>query len=138
MKDAQRVRRLQTVGDLDAHREHELQARRPARDQLIERLPGHVLHDDVAFVAAFAHFIDGADVGVLDRGGQARLAQHGGAHLLGRQQPGAQDLEHHGALQQRVVGQVNHAAAAGAQPADDLVMFDRLAFHSAALSLPGS
>ncbi len=30
MKDTQRVRRLQSVGNLDAHREHQLQVRRPA------------------------------------------------------------------------------------------------------------
>ncbi len=51
------------------------------------------------------------------------------AQLLGRHQAGAQDLQHHRALQQRVVGQVDHAAASGAQPADDFVMFNRLALH---------
>ena len=76
MKDAQRMRGLQSVRNLDAHREHQLQSRRPARDELVERLARHVLHDDVAFVAALAHFIDGADIGMLDGRGQPRLAQH--------------------------------------------------------------
>jgi hypothetical protein len=38
MEDAQRVRGLEAVGDLDTDGEHELEAGRPARDKLVERL----------------------------------------------------------------------------------------------------
>ncbi len=91
----QRVRCLQTVGNLNAHREHQLRVGRAAGNQLVERLAGDVLHDDEALVAGFAHFVDAADVGVLDGRGQPRLAEHGGAHLLSREQAGAQNLEDH-------------------------------------------
>ena len=76
MKDAQRMRSLQAVGNLNAHRKHKLRTRRTARNQLVQRLAGHVLHHDVAFVAGLAHFVDGADIGMLDRRSQPRLAQH--------------------------------------------------------------
>jgi hypothetical protein len=81
MKDAQRVRGLETVGDLNADREHQLEAGRAARDERVERLAGHELHDDVGFFAGFADLVDGADVGVFDRRGQPRLAQHRRPHL---------------------------------------------------------
>ena len=127
-----------TVGNLDADREHQLQAGRPARDELVERLAGHILHGDVAFVAAFAHFVDAAHIGMLDGRGQPRLAQHSGAHLLDGEQAGAQNLEHHGPLQQRVVGQVDHAAASGAQAAENFVMFNRFARHGSIKFTGGS
>ena len=118
-----------TVGNLNADREHQLQAGRPARDERIERLAGHVLHGDVALVAAFAHFVDAAHIGMLDGRGQARLAQDRGAHLLDGEQPRAQNLEHHGPLQLRVVGQVDYPAASGAQAADNFVMFNCFSRH---------
>jgi hypothetical protein len=83
VEDAQRVRGLQSVGNLDSDRKQQLQAGRPARNQLVQRLAGHVLHHDVALVAGLAHFVDGADVGMLDGRGQPRLAQHRRAQLHG-------------------------------------------------------
>jgi hypothetical protein len=100
-----------------------------AGDQLVEGLAGHVLHSDESLVAAFAHFVDAADVGMLDGRGQARLTQNGGAHLLGGKLPGAENLEHHGALQLRIVGKVNHTAAASAQATLNLVVSNCLALH---------
>ncbi len=99
MKDAEGVRRLQAIGNLDADGEQKLRSGRATLDELIERLAGHILHDDVALVAGLAHFVDGADVGVLDGGGEAGFAQDGGAELLRREQAGAQNFEHDGALQ---------------------------------------
>ncbi len=66
---------------------------------------------------------------MFDGRSETRLTQNGGAQLLRREQAGAQNLEHHRALQQRVVGQVHHAAAAGAEAANDLVVLDGLSFH---------
>ena len=129
MKDAQRMRRLQAVRNLDAHRKHQLQAGRPALDQLVQRLARHVLHHDESLIAVFAHLIDSANIRMLDRRSQPCLAQHSRAQLFGREQPGAQNLQHHRTLQQRVVGQENYAASAGAQLALNLVMLDRSSLH---------
>ena len=130
MKDAERVRCLQSVGDLDADGKQQLQTRRPTDDELVKRLARHVLHGDVAFVAAFAHFVDAADVGMLNRRRQARFAQHCGPHLFHRERSGAKNLEYHWALKLRVVGQIHHATSSGAQAASYLIMFYRLARHS--------
>ena len=129
VKDAQRVRRLQAVRNLNADGKNKLQTRGTARNEPVERLARHILHHDVAFVAALAYFINRADVGVLNRRSQPRLAQHRRAQLLGREQSRAQYLQHHRALQQRVRGQVHHAAAACSQPARNLVMFNRSSCH---------
>ncbi len=129
MKDAQRMRRLQPVRNLDAHRENQLYARRSAFDELVQRLAGHVLHGDVGLFAAFAHLVDAAHIGMLDGRRQPRLAQHRGAHLFGRQRAGVQHLQHHRPLQQRVIGLVDHTAAAGAQPSQNLVMCNGFTLH---------
>ncbi len=42
---------------------------------------------------------------------------------------GAQDFQHHGPLQQRVVGKINDAAAARSEFAENLVMFDGSSLH---------
>ena len=99
VKDAQRVRGLQAVGNLDADRKQQLQTRRPALDQLIQRLAGHKLHGDVGLVAALADFVDGAHIGMLDGRRQPRLAQHRRAHLLGGEYAGVQHLQDYRPLQ---------------------------------------
>ena len=101
----------------------------PREIELIERLARHILHDDVAFVASLAHLVDGADIGMLNRRGETRFAQHRRAHLLRREQTGTQNLEYHGTLQQRVVRKIHNTAAACAEPANNLVVLDGLAFH---------
>jgi len=103
MEDAERVRRLETVCDLNTDREHQLDACRTARDQQIQRLAGDELHHDISFFACFADFVDGADIRMLDGRGQPCLAQYRRAHLTWGQQAAAQNLEHHRARQQGVV-----------------------------------
>ena len=114
---------------LHPHRKHQF-AKPPARAQSTGRaIARHVLHGDEGLVTRLAHFVDGADVRMVDGRSQPRLAQHCRAHLLDRQQPGAQNLQHHRPLQLRVVGQVHNAAATRRRSPDDLVVFDRSAFH---------
>jgi hypothetical protein len=66
---------------------------------------------------------------MLDGRGQARFAQDSGSHLLNGEQPSAQNLEHYGPLQLRVIGQVDYPAASGAQAADNFVMFNCFSRH---------
>ena len=107
----------------------------PSAMSLSRRLAGDVLHDDVGFfaVAGFggglADVVDGADVGVVDGGGEAGLAELGGAHLLGGEVAALEELEDDGALEEGVVGEVDDAAAAGADLADELVLLDFAALH---------
>ena len=122
MEDAEGVGGGEAVGDLDADGEDELQAGGAFGDELIEGLAGDVLHDDEGFLAFFADFVDGADVGVLDGGGHARFAQDGGAHLFEGERAALEDFEHDGAHELGVVGEVDDAAAAGSQFADQLIV----------------
>ena len=140
MEDAERVRGGEAVGDLDAGGEDELEAGGALGDELVEALAGDVLHDDVGFGlvsgfgGGFADLVDGADVGVIDGGGEAGLAELGGAHLLGGEGAALEQLEHDGALQERVVGEVDDAAAAGADLAHELVLLDDAALHEGIIS----
>ena len=111
-------------------------------DELVEALAGDVLHDDVGFMicialgtacaafgGGFADFVDGADVGVVDGGGEAGFAELGDAHLLGGEVAALEEFEDDGALEEGVVGKVDDAAAAGADLADELVLLDLASLH---------
>ena len=86
------VRGGEAVGDLDSGGEDELEAGWALGDELVKRLAGDVLHDDVGFGLLGAvvtgvgcglpYVVDGADVGMVDGGGETGLAELGGAHLL--------------------------------------------------------
>ena len=136
MEDAEGVGGGEAVGDLDAGGEDELEAGGAFGDELVERLAGDVLHDDVGFFGVagfgggFADVVDGADVGVVDGGGEAGFAELGGAHLLDGEVAALEELEHDGALEEGVVGEVDDAAAAGADLADELVLLDHASLHA--------
>jgi hypothetical protein len=140
MEDAQLVRRGEPVGDLDARRKRQLQARRPLGNHLVQRLARNVLHHDVSFVFAarfrrcLAHIVDGADVGVVDGRGQPRLAQLRRPHLLQRQRPALQQFQHHRPLKQCVRGQIHHARPACADLAQKLVVPDCAALHTSIIA----
>ena len=111
MEDAEVVGGGEAVGGLDAGGEDELEAGGAFGDELVEGLAGDVLHDDVGFfaVTAFggglADVVDGADVGVVDGGGETGLAELGGAHLLDGEVAALEELEDDGALEEGVVGE---------------------------------
>ncbi len=140
MEDAQIVRGGEAVRDLDARRERELQACRSLGDDLVERLAGDVLHDDVGFFAvagvgwSYAYLVDGADVGVVDGRGQPGFAKLRGAHLLDGQVAALQQLEDNGALEEGVVRQVDHAAAARADLANEFVLLDDASLHASIIA----
>ena len=79
--------------------------------------------------SALVDVVDGADVGMIQRGGRPRLALealertglHG--HVVG------QELEGDRAIEARVFGLVDHAHAAAAEEFGDLVVGDPLADH---------
>src|ERR1700679_3222294 len=88
MEDAQVVGGGEAVGGLGAGGKNELEAGRAFGDELVEGFAGDVLHDDVGFFAVavlfggFADVVYGADVGVVDGGGEAGFAELRGANLL--------------------------------------------------------
>ena len=124
MEDAERVGGGESVGDLDADGQDELEAGWPFGDELVKRLAGDVLHDDEGFFAFFADLIDGANVGVLDGRGHAGFTQNRGAHLLEGEGAALKDFKDDGAHELGVVGKVDDAGAAGAELAVQLVVGD--------------
>ena len=129
----------EAVGDLNAGGEDQLERRGAFGDELVEGLAGDVLHDDVGFFAGaglrggFAYFIDGADVWVVDGGGETCLAELGHTHLLDGEIAAFEELEDYGALEESVSGEEDYSAAAGSDLADELVVLNCAALHTSLL-----
>ena len=142
MEDAKLVCGVESVGNLNAGGEHELQAGGSFPDHLVEALAGNVLHDDVGLVLAtvcrgFANVVDGADVRVIDSGGEPGFSELGGAHLLKRLGAALEELEHDRPLQQRVGCEVHNARAARSDLAQELIVPDCAALHDFIIASSG-
>ena len=100
--------------------------------RLLQRLTGDELHGNIGIPGLFgtdrelANLVDLADVGVIERGLQARFAQEAADEdifLAARTltQPGMDDLERDQALEARIAGFINRAHSARPQELQDLV-----------------
>src|SRR6185436_11095339 len=74
MHDARPVRAIEGVGDLDAEAEYVVDRERPALDAIRERLALDQLHDEVEIVPFAPDIVDDADVRMIERGDEPRLA----------------------------------------------------------------
>ncbi len=137
MEDAERVGGGETVRDLNAGGEDELEAGGTFGDELVEGFCRDVLHDDVGFALAglfglsdgLADLVDGAYVGMVDGGGEAGFAELGGAHLLNGEIAALEEFEDDGTLEEGVGGEIDDSAAARADLADELVLLDLTSLH---------
>ncbi len=107
------VRGVEGGGDLAADVEHPVGAEAAllAQDRGEVR-PGDVLHGDVEQAVDLARVVDRDDVGMRERGGDARLAQEALAEVRVVGQIGRDDLQRGAAAQGLVLGQVDDAHAA--------------------------
>src|SRR5882724_11593250 len=80
------------------------------------------LHGDEASAALLADFVNGADVGVIQRGGGSRLTPKTLQGLRVLCQGLRQELQGHEPAQLHVLRFINHAHAAAAELLDDVVM----------------
>jgi hypothetical protein len=91
-----------------------------AREQLLELGAVDVAHGDVQLAGDLAGVVDRDDVRVVDRGGEAGLAQEALAEALVLRELGGEDLQRDRPLEREVVGAEHdsHPAAAdeGLQP----------------------
>ena len=130
MHDAFGVGSIERVGDLNAKIEHEVGGQRLSVDPVLERLAFEIFHGQKGLALLFADIVDGADVGVVQRGGGSGLAakpvQHGklAADVIG------QKFECDEAPEASVFGLVHNAHPATAKLFDDSIMGDGLADHS--------
>jgi hypothetical protein len=95
----------------------------PAAEVLAQALAFHESHDDKRSAGVLADIVDGANVGVADRGGRPGLAQEtlAGRSLNGIGATKARDLDGHVAPQVGIMSPADDSHAAGAQAAENLV-----------------
>ena len=86
------VSRCDRVGDLNADRERAQDLHRSPGNDVLERAPFGVRHDDVEQPVALANVVYRADVRVVERGGQFGLALKTAARVLARSQLRQQDF----------------------------------------------
>src|SRR5271154_1478939 len=94
---------------------------------MLERLSVEKLHGDEGLAFVFADFVDGANVGVIDRRGCLRLAPESFEGLRIISNPRRQKLESDEPVQRCVFGLVHNTHAATTEFLDDAVMRDGLA-----------
>ena len=125
--DAPGMRRLEGVGDLDAHGEQVLQVeRRTPRHHLRERLAFEELHDDEVLPLVLLDRVNRADSRMVQRGGGTRLALETLERRRVLGQLGGQELQRDAAAEARVLRLVHDAHSTASEPADDRVMGDAL------------
>ena len=99
MDDARPVRALQRVGDLRAAGEQLGDGQRPALEAPGQGLALQVLHDEVDQVVLGSDVVEGADVGVVQRGDRAGLPLEARARLGGPGQLRGEELDGDHAVQ---------------------------------------
>ena len=71
MNNAARVGRLEPFGDLDGPIEQQFERHRLVAHALAQRRPLQEFHHQEGMAYMLAHFVEGTDVGMIDRGGGA-------------------------------------------------------------------
>jgi len=127
MDDALGVRGVQRVGDFDADVEQAVHFEGTAVHGVLQRGAVEKFHGDEGFAVFFADIVDGADAGMVQRGGGLRFALEASEGLLVARNFGGKKFQRDEAVQARVFRFVNHAHAAAAEAFYDTVMGDCLA-----------
>jgi len=123
------VRRIQSIGKLDAKLLNLLRFNGLRGDAVFERLSFEKLHRDEGLALVLVDVVDGADVGVVEGGGGASLALEAFLCLVAGEQPLGQELERHLAAEAGVFGLVDHTHPPAAELLEDAVVRDSLADH---------
>jgi hypothetical protein len=127
--DAGRVRRGQRVRDLGGDAERLGDGQALLRDRLAQGLAAQVLHHDEVEAVVVRDVVDGHDVGVIERGRRARLAEEAGPARRVARTVGGQDLERDEAVEPGIAGLVHDGHASLAQLLHDLVVEEPPADH---------
>jgi hypothetical protein len=109
MDDALLMRSFKRVGDVDGNGDHSIARQRTRLDQLLQRFPVEELHCDEGAAAFFSDLMNGADIGMIQRGSSARLppeALQSGA-VIG--EVVGQEFESDEPAKERVLGLIDHA-----------------------------
>ena len=121
------VRGVERVGDFDGEREEVFDIHGAAVDAVLERLAVEKFHGDEGLAVLFADVVNGADVGMVERGGRLRFALETGEGLGIAGDILRQKFQRDETLEARVFGLVDDTHASAAEFFDDAVMRDGLA-----------
>ena len=122
MNDAASMRGSERVGDLDADQQRAFQLERMAADKLSDVAAFDVLHGDEVVAFRFVEIEDGADVWMIERGGQPRFAFKAFEVCFSRGQLRRQDFDDDGAAKFCIGGFVNRALPANAELFQNLII----------------
>ena len=129
MDDAARVRGVERIGDFGGDLQQLLEMDRPARDAMLQRLAFEEFHHEEGVALIFADIVDGADVGIVQRGGGAGFAAEAFQSLRIAGSLIREKFDGHGAAEADVFGFVDDAHAATADFFDDAVVGNRASDH---------
>ena len=133
MNDASGVRHIERIGHLGGE-VHDLFDRNwLAFDAVLQRSAFQALHDDVEPVLILADVVNGADVGMVQRGCGAGFTLKALAGLGILRQIFRKKLERYTAAETLILSFVDHAHSATAELRHDAVMGDCLSEHVAAM-----
>ncbi len=130
--DAFDMRGVERVGDLDRQSQQHIGFNGAAGDAVLQRHAIQKFHDDESLAMLVVNFVDGADVGMIQRGGGLRLALETGQGLRILGNFFRQKFERDEAVQLQVLGLVDDAHPATTELLDDAVVRDGLADHGLA------
>ena len=122
MNDAGLVCGVERLADLGGDAERFGDGERSPRQPLRERLAVHELEDQAPGVAEALEPVDGADVRVVERRQQPRLALETREPLAIGRELRRQDLDRDVTSEDAIARPIHFAHAAGAEQADDLVL----------------
>ena len=123
------VRGVERIGNFNGQGKQAIEFHRPCADQMLQRLAAEAFHHDEHMSFVLADFVDGADVGMIQRRCGTSLASKTfkglgiGGRIIGEK------LERDETSQLGVFGFINHAHATAAQEFNDAVVRDGLADH---------
>jgi hypothetical protein len=132
--DALLVRGIQRIGDLDGQLCQVLGRQRPAQDPLLECATLQQLHGDEVPAVGFVDVVNGANIGVVQRRGGARLALEAFERVLIARKLFRQELQRHLPAELQIFGLVNDTHPPAPELFENAIMRDGFASHGG----PGS
>ena len=127
MDDAFGVRGVERVGDFDAEIEQRFHIEGPAGNAVLQRHAVEKFHDDEGASIVLADFVDGADIGMIQRGSGAGFAAETFERLRIADEIFGKKFKGDEAAEFGVLGFVDDTHASAAEFFDDAVMGDGLA-----------
>jgi hypothetical protein len=108
MHNAFGMRRIERVRHFQAQSQHRFQFHRPRPDAMLQRHPVEKLHGDERLAFFLVNLVDGADIGMVQRGRRLRFALKATQSLRVVRDFVRKELQSHKAVQLQVFGLIDH------------------------------